>query len=175
MPKLLRVFWSWSWPCCCRVVMLHADADADRVRELVRLPAGPSGRDAPLESGLSARRAQTQQVNPLLELWVDAPPCQARARAREPLLARGSRARRAWQGWRRSPGAQRDVGITRLSPPSARPPAAAATRQVRRAVRKLCDRRGETPGAALGVSPRRSQGRRRGAVSNFFSPPGLQE
>ena len=46
------------------VVMLHADADADRVRELVRLPAGPSGRDAPLESGLSARRAQTQQVTP---------------------------------------------------------------------------------------------------------------
>ena len=79
------------------VVMLHADADADRVRELVRLPAGPSGRDAPLESGLSARRAQTQQVTPLLELWVDAPPCQARARAREPLLARGSRARRAWR------------------------------------------------------------------------------
>ena len=57
------------------VVMLHADADADRVRELVRLPAGPSSRDAPLESGLSARRAQTQQVTPLLELWVDAPPC----------------------------------------------------------------------------------------------------
>ena len=44
---------------------------------------------------LQALRAQTQQVTPLLELWVDAPPCQARARAREPLLARGSRARRA--------------------------------------------------------------------------------